>query len=194
MKGCLAGKVAVWWLLLAAQIMSPPEQALAQATLAPLPQSQEAKALIAELRLEEGKVPVREFPRWRTPKKIVLAGNYSPAQLAELRKVAPGVEFLLAQDRAAQLTAVADADALMGTCNDAVVVAAGKELRWVQQGTAGVENCISNPAFRDGRVLLTKPAKKMRRTAETRLRQGWTPCSSARPNRASLSVVVRSTP
>ena len=155
MKGCLAGKVVVWWLLLAAQWMSSPEQALAQATLAPLPQSQEAKALIAEFRLEEGKAPVREFPRWRTPKKIVLAGNYSPAQLAELRKVAPVVEFLLARDRAAQLTAVADADAFMGTCNDADVVAAGKELRWVQQGTAGVENCISNPAFRDGRVLLT---------------------------------------
>ena len=155
MKGCLAGKVAVWWLVLAAQMMSPPEPALAQATLAPLPQSQEAKALIAELRLEEGKAPVREFPRWRTPKKIVLAGNYSPAQLAELRQVAPGVEFLLARDRAAQLTAVADADAFMGICNDADVVAAGKELRWVQQGNAGVENCINNPAFRDGRVLLT---------------------------------------
>ena len=155
MKGCSAGKVAVWGLLLAAQMLSSPEQAPAQAALAPLPQSQEAKALIAELRLEEGKMPVREFARWRTPKKIVLAGNYSPTRIAELREVAAGVEFLLARDRAAQLTAVADADAFVGSCSSADVVAAGKELRWVQHGATGVEDCMSNPAFRDGRVLLT---------------------------------------
>jgi phosphoglycerate dehydrogenase-like enzyme len=126
------------------------------AQAAAVPESPEAKAVIAEFRIEEGKTPVRQFPRWRAPKKILLSGTYTPAQLSEVKGLAPGAEFAVApRDRAAMMAAIADADAFMGMCNNAELIAAGKELRWVKNGSACVEDCVTNPAFRGGKVLLT---------------------------------------
>ncbi|MFI5284154.1 MAG: hypothetical protein ACHQ0J_13640 [Candidatus Dormibacterales bacterium] len=60
------------------------------AQAAAVPESPEAKVVIAELRIEEGKTPVRQFPRWRAPKKILLSGTYTPAQLSKVKVLAPG--------------------------------------------------------------------------------------------------------
>jgi len=52
------------------------------------------------------------------------------------------------------MASIGDADALIGTAN-ADLLAAGKKLRWVQVGSAGVERYLVIPELGSGDVLLT---------------------------------------
>ncbi len=58
------------------------------------------------------------------------------------------------KDRAETLAAVVDADAYIGACDPAVIVAA-KHLFWIQTGGAGVEHCVTRPEMRQRKILLT---------------------------------------
>ena len=60
------------------------------------------------------------------------------AALQRLRRVAPGVEFLIARNEQEALGLAAEADAAYTFCTPAVIQAAPR-LRWVQVGSAGVE-------------------------------------------------------
>jgi phosphoglycerate dehydrogenase-like enzyme len=119
------------------------------------PAATSENAVLSDLRLIESNTPVRQVPSWKPPKKIVVSAMYGlGGNIEELRKVAPGVEIVLVKDRAETLAAVADADAYIGACDPAVIVAA-KHLFWIQTGGAGVEHCVTRPEMRQRKILLT---------------------------------------
>jgi phosphoglycerate dehydrogenase-like enzyme len=113
----------------------------------------DAAALIARLGLEESPAPVRERKGW-TPPRAVLLYNVRPALLPALQAVAPGVELLTATDAGQAVEMARRADAVLGFCS-AEVLEAGKQIRWVQTYSAGVESCVDVPAIRERDVLLT---------------------------------------
>jgi len=119
----------------------------------PATTSPEATAMIAELNLREGSGPVREHRGWRKPRRILVRAELAP-RLAAFREIAPDVEFIAVGDEAEAVAAVAGADAILGYCNPAIV-AAGKDLRWIQLFSAGAGPCADIPALRERGILLT---------------------------------------
>jgi phosphoglycerate dehydrogenase-like enzyme/glyoxylase-like metal-dependent hydrolase (beta-lactamase superfamily II) len=79
----------------------------------------------------EGPSPTKKTPGWTKPRKIVVPAGLLAAQLAELKRAAPDVEFLPARtpEQAAELAG--EADAVVGFATPEVVKA-GTKLRWVQ--------------------------------------------------------------
>jgi D-2-hydroxyacid dehydrogenase (NADP+) len=87
-------------------------------------------------------------------KKILVTG-LPPEQVAELQSATPGARIVSAgQDEL--IREIADSDAIIGTINPALV-RAGKKLKWVQIGSAGVERYLhlSTPELRDSDIVLT---------------------------------------
>lgn len=112
--------------------------------------------LIHELALPEGATALRDQPGWRAPKRIVMAtgnpnGTSARQQLDALRGVAPGVEVVAVADTAELAKEAADADAVIGgddaVCDERVLAAGGKRLRWVAVMSAGVESCLGKPGI-----------------------------------------------
>src|SRR5205085_2051406 len=68
-------------------------------------------------------------------RKRVLIPAWEPERLEDLRAAVPDVELVVAKD---SLEQVRDVDAAFGFI-DVAHLRAGKNLRWVQQGSAGVE-------------------------------------------------------
>ncbi len=100
----------------------------------------------------EGPSPTKGTPGWTKPRRIVVP-NLMPARLAELKRVAPEVEFIPVKTPEEAAKAVEDADAVLGFCT-ADIVKAGKNLRWIQVGHAGVEKDLS-PELVGSKVVLT---------------------------------------
>jgi len=146
--------------------MSTPNRAaaaaLALAFFTPIPAlaadaGTDAAKLVQELGLHESAVAMRERPGWAPPKKVVLMGA-DEAIAARMREVAPGAVVVAAADRAAAAREAADADVLIGECVPEVI-GAGARLRWVQRMYAGVERCVSIPAFAERGIVLTNMQK-----------------------------------
>jgi phosphoglycerate dehydrogenase-like enzyme/glyoxylase-like metal-dependent hydrolase (beta-lactamase superfamily II) len=82
----------------------------------------------------------KDTPGWVKPRRIVIP-NLSPSRLAELKLVAPEIEFVPARTAEEAAKLAADADGVVGFCSPAIVQESRK-LRWVQVGSAGVENYL----------------------------------------------------
>jgi phosphoglycerate dehydrogenase-like enzyme/glyoxylase-like metal-dependent hydrolase (beta-lactamase superfamily II) len=101
----------------------------------------------------EGLSPTKKTPGWTKPRKIVIPGGLLAAQLAELKRAAPEVEFLPARTPELAAELAADADAIIGFATPEVVKA-GKKLRWVQATTTAVgEDAVK--ALAERKVTLT---------------------------------------
>jgi phosphoglycerate dehydrogenase-like enzyme/glyoxylase-like metal-dependent hydrolase (beta-lactamase superfamily II) len=109
--------------------------------------------LIEERGLREGASPTRADEGWTRPTKVLWRNRW-PERFAMLTQVAPGIEIIPFDSPDDAVELVADADALIGTANDELL-AAGKRLRWVQVGSAGVERYLEIPRLGSGEVLLT---------------------------------------
>lgn len=131
-----------WSAAPAAAAAAPAEDELAAAT----------RRMIDNLGLQEAPAPVRELPGWRKPEKVV--AWLEPDRLPALQAVAPGVEIVLVGSAEEAAREVADAQVLLGTC-DQQILAQGPGLHWVQVYSAGVERCVANPAMRAGAKVLT---------------------------------------
>src|SRR5262249_10796565 len=88
---------------------------------------------------------------WTKPRRIVVP-NLMPAGLAQLKRVAPDVEFIPVKTAADATKAVADADAVLGFCT-AEIVKAGTKLRWIHAGHAGVDRELSSEVIASPVVL-----------------------------------------
>jgi phosphoglycerate dehydrogenase-like enzyme len=115
------------------------------------------QTMIEELGLVESDMPVRDMQGWSVPEKVVVRVD-KPERLAPLQAVAPGVEIVAVSDREQALAAVADAQVLMGFCDEEILSAA-PQLVWVQVFSAGVEHCVSNPGMQGGNRILTNGQK-----------------------------------
>ncbi|HMC88505.1 MAG TPA: NAD(P)-dependent oxidoreductase [Gemmataceae bacterium] len=100
----------------------------------------------------EGPSPTKDTPGWAEPKRIVVP-NLMPARLAELKRVAPKVEFVPVKDVEEAAKAAEDADAVVGFCA-AEIVKAGKNLRWIQVSHVGVDKNLS-PELIGSNIVLT---------------------------------------
>ncbi len=108
--------------------------------------------LVEDFGVYEGPSPTKDTPGWTKPRRIVVQ-NLMPARLAELKRVAPDIEFLPAKTAADAAKVVGDADAVLGFCTPEIVKA-GKNLRWIAVGHAGVERDLS-PELIGSQIVLT---------------------------------------
>lgn len=103
--------------------------------------------LVEDFGLFEGPSPTKESPGWKVPKRIVVP-NLMPARLAELKRLAPDVEFVPVKTAADAARVAADADAVIGFATPEVFKTGGR-LRWVQAGAADEETGLVRRAGRD---------------------------------------------
>jgi phosphoglycerate dehydrogenase-like enzyme len=109
--------------------------------------------LLDDRKLRAGPSPTAADPGWTKPRKV-LWRNWWPELFPMLTIVAPGVEIVPFTTEDEALEQVSDADALIGTAS-VELLAAGRSLRWVQVGSAGVERYLEIPELAGGEVLLT---------------------------------------
>lgn len=109
--------------------------------------------LLRDLGLKEGPSPTRETPGWSPPRKV-LVPNMAPSRIAALKAVAPDVELVTYRTPREAVELVADADGVIGYCS-AELVQAGKKLRWIQVGSAGVERYVVIPELVESDIVLT---------------------------------------
>lgn len=106
----------------------------------------------ADFGIYEGPSPTKADKDWKAPKQIVVPAGLMPAKLAELKRVAPEIEFVPAKS-AEDAAKVADADAVIGFCSPAIVKN-GKNLRWIQSSHAGVDKELF-PDLVSSKIVLT---------------------------------------
>ncbi len=109
--------------------------------------------LVEDFGVYEGPSPTKETPGWTKPKRIVVPSGLMPARLEELKGIAPEVEFIPVRSAAEAARVAGDADAVLGYCT-ADIVKAGKNLRWIQFGHAGVEKVLFRELV-EGPIVLT---------------------------------------
>jgi len=108
--------------------------------------------LIEDFGLYEGPSPTKDSPGWTKPRRIIVP-NLMPARLAELKRLAPEIEFIpvkTVQDAAKEAE---DADAVVGFCSPDIVKN-GKRLRWIQVGHTEVDKDLF-PELIASQVVLT---------------------------------------
>jgi len=112
--------------------------------------------LVEQAQLSEGSVAVRDLPRWKGAKKIVIRDiGVDPDALAD---VLGDVEFVVVRSASEALPHAGDADAITGFCDDELIDAAAR-LVWVQITSAGAEGCLSHDRIGSGEVVLTNMQK-----------------------------------
>ncbi|NDE01423.1 MAG: D-2-hydroxyacid dehydrogenase [Gammaproteobacteria bacterium] len=120
--------------------------------------SREGERLMAEFGLRESPAPVSSQPRWRAPQKIIVDTGV-PGLLEALRTQAPGVQFVGAGSPDSAAAVAAGADAVIGRSAficDERLLAAGKDLRWLQTVYAGVEACaVRATVLRERQIMVT---------------------------------------
>src|SRR5207245_10806687 len=108
--------------------------------------------LAEDFGIYEGPSPTKDSPGWKAPKRIVIP-SLMPARLAELKRVAPEIEFIPAKTAAEAAKVCEDADAVLGYSSPEIVKA-GKNLRWIGLGHAGIEKDLS-PELVKSKIVLT---------------------------------------
>jgi phosphoglycerate dehydrogenase-like enzyme len=120
--------------------------------------SRESERLMAEFGLREAPAPVSAQPRWRRPQKIIVDTGV-PGLLEALQAQAPGVQFVGASSPNSAAAVSAGADAVIGRSAficDERLLAAGKDLRWLQSVYAGVEACAARAnVLRERQIIVT---------------------------------------
>jgi phosphoglycerate dehydrogenase-like enzyme/glyoxylase-like metal-dependent hydrolase (beta-lactamase superfamily II) len=102
--------------------------------------------------LTEGVSPTKASPGWKKPRRIVVP-NLMPARLAELKRVAPDVEFVPVHTAEEAEKAASDADAVVGFCTAGIVKAA-PGLRWIHNNHSGIDQDWS-PELAQSSLVLT---------------------------------------
>ncbi len=112
--------------------------------------------LVAQARLTEGAVAVRDLPRWHGARKILVRDV--GFDLDGLADSLGDVEVIIVQTVLEAMQHVSDVDAIIGFC-DAELVDAAEQLVWVQIYSAGAERCMSVQRIRHGDVLISNMQK-----------------------------------
>lgn len=76
--------------------------------------------------------------------KMLIVGNWPQSYLAQVHEAFPQVTFVTARDPESAVREVADADAIFGQPGPEVI-RAGKQLKWIQSPSAGVEWMWNTP-------------------------------------------------
>jgi phosphoglycerate dehydrogenase-like enzyme len=129
---------------------------LAWLCYAPAHAQSEIDKLVEQTGIEPGAAAMRDLPRWRAPKKIVVRDVDGTA--AAVEGLLAGVELVAVRSEAEAIAQGADADAIIGYCSDNVVAAA-PHATWVQVFAAGAERCMQTARILERQVVLTNMQK-----------------------------------
>jgi phosphoglycerate dehydrogenase-like enzyme len=120
---------------------------------------EDMSAVLARFNIQEQATPVRQNPLWRKPGKVLLLDyglHHNGA--SRLRAVLGDAQLVTASDTPSAITAAVDVDVIIGAnpeiCDPRIINNATK-LRWLASLSAGVENCMSLPAVKERRILMT---------------------------------------
>ena len=112
--------------------------------------------LVEQARIVEGGVAVRDLPRWKGARKIlirdigmdldVVINSLNDVEVVAVRSVSEAMQH------------VSDVDAIIGFCN-AELIDAAAQLVWVQIYWAGAESCLSVERVGNGDVLMSNMQK-----------------------------------
>ncbi len=111
-----------------------------------------AASIVSDLGLRVAADPVRQRSGWKPPRKILVSPGIHD-DLPGLRQVAPAVQFIEVSANT-PASAIADADAAIGVCDDKTLRAA-PQLQWIQLLSAGVEYCVQQALIRERQPLVT---------------------------------------
>ncbi len=117
--------------------------------------------LVKSLALVAAPTPVQQRSDWRLPHKVLLL-EFGPqdwaARQAQFAAAAPHTKVVVVHTMAEALAQAPDTDALVGFNPEICapgLLAAARDLRWIESLAAGVENCLAVPGLRARRLLLT---------------------------------------
>lgn len=121
----------------------------------------DAATLIAQYGLREAPEAVSARSGWRRPSRVVVDASV-PGLAEALRQqfsgLSPSIEVLAAGSPAELAAALPGADVAIGrngfVCDDKLI-AAGRDLRWLQTLSSGVELCAGQRALSERNILLT---------------------------------------
>ena len=112
--------------------------------------------LVQQAQISEGKVAVRDLPRWKDAQKILIRDF--GIDMSELAAVLGDVEIVFASSVSDAMQYAGDVDAIIGFC-DSKLIDAAERLVWVQIYWAGAEGCLSLEQIGSGDVVLTNMQK-----------------------------------
>ena len=115
-------------------------------------------SLIEDLGLRETAEPIKNFPYWKKPKKVVvfLPDSRIPARddyKAWLHSAADDAQLIFIKSLEELELEKVDADVYLGYCHH--VTPDMKNLRWVQNYFVGIDRCTDNELLLEGKILLT---------------------------------------
>jgi len=77
--------------------------------------------------------PEKPKTGWVAPKRVILSSGFMPARIAELKAIAPDIEFVAVPTLEEAGKAIMNADAVLGFA-DSSLLQSGNKLRWIQLG------------------------------------------------------------
>ncbi len=112
--------------------------------------------LVERADLAEGPVAVRDLPRYRVPRRVLISDK--GIDVDGIAEAFPELEFIVASNLAEAMRHVASVDAILGFCDERLFARA-PQLVWVQNYQAGSERCLTVSDVANGSVLLTNMQK-----------------------------------
>ncbi len=120
-----------------------------------------ASELVKSLHLVAAPTAVNQRADWRVPHKVMLLEfgkqDWAPRQ-ARFAALMPHTTVVVAHNMTEALAQAPDTDALVGFNPEICapqLLAAARDLRWIESLAAGVENCLAVPGLRERGLLLT---------------------------------------
>ncbi|WP_165066620.1 D-2-hydroxyacid dehydrogenase [Paludisphaera rhizosphaerae] len=89
----------------------------------------------------------------------VIVPRMKREELSELQAIAPEVELIPCDGEDEAVAKAAEAQGLYGLVSPRVIRAGAKSLKWVQNGSAGVEHLMNIPELIDSSIVLTNMAR-----------------------------------
>jgi phosphoglycerate dehydrogenase-like enzyme len=131
------------------------------ALLVPAAFADTASDLVKSLQLVASPTAVKQRADWRVPHKVMLLEfgkqDWVPRQ-AQFAALMPHTTVVVAHNMTEALAQAPDTDALVGFNPEICapqLLAAARDLRWIESLAAGVENCLAVPGLRERGLLLT---------------------------------------
>ena len=87
--------------------------------------------------------PEKPKAGWVAPKRVILSSGFMPARIAELKAIAPDIEFVAVPTLEEAGKAIMNADAVLGFA-DNNLLESGNKLRWIQVGPDLPKDFLAN--------------------------------------------------
>ena len=87
--------------------------------------------------------PEKPKTGWVAPKRVILSSGFMPARIAELKAIAPDIEFVAVPTLEEVGKAIMNADAILGFA-DNTLLQSGNKLRWIQLGPELPKDFLAN--------------------------------------------------